>query len=273
MIRAIALSVIGAAVCAYLALCLLFWQGQWQILFHPSRTVTNTPANVGVRFDDIRFDATETGELQLAGWWIPAAPGSQYARTTILFLHDGAGSISDSIPYVSFFHNLGINLFVFDYRGFGQSKNVHPSEARLRQDSEGALRYLTDIRHLPLNSIFIYGKGLGASLAVDMAQKHSVLPGIILDDPAPPALQQIQRDPRTKVLPIRLLFHDRFEMTPKLQELRTPKLFLTDGSATQSPEGYQNASAPKTVVYLKQPLSNDPNTREAISRFLSESMY
>ncbi len=275
LIRAFLLAFGGAAICGYLTLCLLFWQGQWQVLFHPSRTITATPAGMGIHFDDIRFDATETGELQLAGWWIPAEPDSRYSRMTVLYLRDGSGSMSDSVSYLPLFHQLGINLFLFDYRGFGQSKDVHPSEANLKQDAAAALTYLTDIRHLPLNTIVLYGKGLGAPLAVNMAAQHAALPGIILDDPAPPALQKIQSDPRTKLLPLKLLFHDRFEMKPKLQQLKTPKLFLTDQegkSEPGTPEGYPDAGNPKSVVYLKHPLTSDLNTGEAISRFLSELM-
>jgi uncharacterized protein len=273
LIGAFLLAVGAAAVCAYLALCLLFWQGQWQILFHPSRVITATPANVGIHFDEIRFNATETGELQLAGWWVPAEQASRYAKTTVLYLHDGAGSMSDSIPYLSLLHDIGVNVFIFDYRGFGQSKNIHPSEARLKRDSEAALTYLADIRHLPMNSIVVYGKGLGASIAADMAAQHGALPGIILDDPVPPALRQIQTDARTKLLPIKLLSHDRFELETKLQQLKTPKLFLTDQPGTSErdpPVGFQSATNPKTVVYLKQPLASDENSRETISRFIGE---
>jgi pimeloyl-ACP methyl ester carboxylesterase len=273
LFRALLLTIGGAIVCAYLALCLLFWQGQWQILFHPSRTVSATPASVGIHFDEIRFDATETGELQLTGWWVQSEPGSPYAQTTVLYLHDGKGSIGDSLPYLPLLHEIGVNLFIFDYRGFGQSKNVHPSEARLRQDTEAALTYLTDIRHIPVNSIVPYGKGLGASIAADLATHHVALPGIILENPVLPALQQMQADPRTKLLPLKLLFHDRFEIGPKLEQLRVPKLFLTDQpqqSEKSGPEGFNSAANPKAVVYLERPLANDPNTREAITRFLGE---
>jgi uncharacterized protein len=54
-----------AAVCVYITFCLLFWQGQWQLVFKPSRTITATPATAGMKFDEISFDATETGILQL----------------------------------------------------------------------------------------------------------------------------------------------------------------------------------------------------------------
>src|SRR5450631_1007193 len=83
-----------AAACVYVAFCLLFWQGQWQLVFKPSRTITATPASVGLKYDEIRFDATETGILQLSGWWIPANRNAN----TLLFLHDGFGSLSDTLP-------------------------------------------------------------------------------------------------------------------------------------------------------------------------------
>src|SRR5271154_3290714 len=56
-----------AAVCAYLTLCLLFYQGQWQIVFRPSQNITSTPAVVGMKYDEVRFDFTGTGQPQLAG--------------------------------------------------------------------------------------------------------------------------------------------------------------------------------------------------------------
>ena len=68
-----------AAVCVYITFCLLFWQGQWQLVFKPSHTITATPANAGMKFDEISFNATETGTLQLNGWWIPAERNAPYS--------------------------------------------------------------------------------------------------------------------------------------------------------------------------------------------------
>ena len=104
--------------------------------------------SAGMKYDEISFDATETGILQLNGWWIPAEPTRRYAADTLLLLHDGSGSLSDTLPQLQALHNLGINIFAFDYRGFGKSLNVHPSEASTYEDADAAWRYLTDTRHL-----------------------------------------------------------------------------------------------------------------------------
>jgi uncharacterized protein len=218
LLGAVAGVVVLAAICAYLTLCLLFYQGQWQIVFHPSRSVTSTPAAAGLKFDAISFDYTGTGAAQLSGWWIPADPGAANSHT-ILFLRDGKGALSDDVSQLQALHSLGVNVFAFDYRGFGQSMNTHPSEERVYDDADAAWNYLTDIRHIDPRSILLYGKGLGAIVATETAIRHSASPALVLENPAPPALSLIGADERTSLLPIRWLFRDRFEIGPRLAKL------------------------------------------------------
>ncbi len=220
-------AVVGlAAICVYITFCLLFWQGQWQLVFKPSRIITGTPATVGMKFDEISFDATETGILQLNGWWIPAEANAPYAADTVLLLHSGSGSLSDTLPQLQTLHHVGINVFAFDYRGFGKSLNVHPSEAKTYEDADAAWRYLTDTRHLPASSIVLDGVGLGAAIAAETAHRHPQAPALILEDPLPPTLESLQFDANTRILPVRVLFHDRFDPTKTLAQVRTPKLLL-----------------------------------------------
>ncbi len=100
--------------------------GSWSSSHH--RTITATPSSVGLKYDEIRFDSTETGILQLDGWWIPADRSP--SASTLLLLHDGSGSLSDTLPQLQTLHNLGMNIFAFDYRGFGKSVNIHPSQSK-----------------------------------------------------------------------------------------------------------------------------------------------
>jgi pimeloyl-ACP methyl ester carboxylesterase len=212
-----------AALCVYISFCLLFWQGQWQLVFRPSRVITATPASVDLQYDDVSFDATETGVLQLNGWWLPA---ERNAAGTVLLLHDGSGSLSDTVPNLAALHRLGINIFAIDYRGFGKSTNIHPSEASTYADADAAWYYLTETRHLSPSSIALYGIGLGAAIAAETARRHPQTPALILQDPQPPTLTKLQFDAKTRLLPVRLLFHDRFDLAKTLADVRTPKLFL-----------------------------------------------
>jgi uncharacterized protein len=254
-----------AAVCVYITFCLLFWQGQWQLVFKPSRAIAHTPASAGLKFDEISFDATETGVLQLNGWWIPAEPNAPYAADTLLLLHNGVGSLSDTLPQLQALHKLGINLFAFDYRGFGKSANIHPSEASTYEDADAAWGYLTDTRHVSPSNLVLDGVGLGAVIAVETARRHPQTAALILEDPAPPTLDTLQFDPRTRLLPIRLLFHDRFDMTKTLATLATPMLLLY---STERGDGYNYAVDPRQTATVTG--YADPKYLDALRSFLSK---
>jgi pimeloyl-ACP methyl ester carboxylesterase len=272
-----------AAACAYLTLCLLFYQGQWQIVFHPSRTIATTPATVGLKYDAINFDYTGAGAAQLTGWWIPATPGrsgfgSSNATPTLLFLHDGLGSLSDNTEQLKTLHSLGVDIFAFDYRGFGQSMNTHPSEARVYEDADAAWNYLTDIRHLDPRSIVLYGSGLGATVAAETALRHHESPALILENPSPSALSLIAADERTSVLPIHFLFRDRFEIGPKLDKLgielsQPTQAIILGGKLSPSPEIVRqenpNPSGPKFLLLLGPKPAADPRYLPALKDFLA----
>jgi len=153
------LAVLGAAVCAWGALCLLFWQGSWQLLYHPVAAVTRTPASVGLAFDAVGFATTEAGETRLKGWWIPAGADARY---TVLYLHGQDGNLGDTVDELATLHAAGVNVLAFDYRGYGQSQFARPSEARWREDAEWALHYLTGTRQAAAGSVVVMGSKPGA---------------------------------------------------------------------------------------------------------------
>ena len=240
-------------------MCLLFYQGQWQLIFHPSRSITATPATQGMRFDDIRFDYTETGVAQLDGWWIPAPPAALRPSQTVLYLHDASGSLSDTLTHIEVLHSLNANVFAIDYRGFGLSMNTHPSETNVYEDADAAFNYLTNVRNVTPGSIVIYGNGVGAIVAAETARRHPGCAGLVIETPAPPALALIERDPRTRLLPVRLLFQDRLELLPKLNGMKSPILFLGSRNETQP----SNKSVP-TATYSPEA----PPYKNALLSFL-----
>jgi pimeloyl-ACP methyl ester carboxylesterase len=249
---ALAIVVVVAALCAYGTLCLLFYQGQWQMVLHPKRDVTATPALHEIKFDDVRFDYTETGVSKLDGWWIPAEPASRWSASTVLYLHGGDGSLSNSLDDLVTLHSLGINVFAFDYRGFGRSVGTRPSERGMTEDSAAAWHYLTDTRRIDPGAIVLYGMGAGASLAAELAAQHNPA-GMVLEGPCEPAREIIGRDQRAKILPLSLLLTERFDPVDALRDSKLPKLFLDrDGAKARTEQLYRAAALPKEYFELKQ---------------------
>jgi uncharacterized protein len=264
--KAIALVVLAAAICTYLSLCLLFRQGQWQLVLHPIHA-DSAPPNTP---DVVRFAPDDSGTPQLTGLWLPASPHARYASTTILFLPggDGSRSDSDSDSTIQTLHQLGLNILAFDYRGYGFSANLHPSQQRMTDDAESAWRYLTSIRSIAPEKIIPYGAGVGASLAAHLARNHPETPALILDSPYTDLLPIAQSDPRTRLLPVRLLFHERFPLAEPLSTLTKPKLLIMRTNTT--PSAFQSAADPKITVQLQAVPGSQ--YEEAIRRFLDESL-
>lgn len=256
-------AVIGVGLlCAYLSVCILFYNAQWQFVLHPSRSVPRTPAAAGLSFQPVRFGVDAVGNPQLSGWWIPSDLPSD---PTVLMLHSQDGSESDALNAARALHDARLNVLLFDYRGYGQSAGRHPTESDMLADSRSALRYLTQDRHIPESSVILYGAGLGASLATSLCQEHSAIPGVILVSADGDTEERVLADTRSHIVPVRLLFHERFPLADPLHRLRTPKLLVSYTSGP-APEVAQRAADPKLLAELP-PGSGPQLLTDAVRRF------
>lgn len=232
LLSAIGITVLAAGVCAWASLCLLLWQGNWQLLYHPSSTVARTPASIGLPFESVAFAATDTGQLRMQGWWIPAPAASSLSRYTVLYLHGQNGNLGDTVDALAQVHAAGVNVFAFDYRGYGRSVFVRPSEAHWRQDADWALDYLTGTRHIDPHAIVLVGDRLGANLALEVAAAHPQLAGVVLQMPLSQPMSVVFNDPRAHLVPAHALVHDRYDLGAAAAGLQVPSLWFlpTDGS-------------------------------------------
>ncbi|MDQ2834390.1 MAG: alpha/beta hydrolase [Acidobacteriota bacterium] len=248
LLKAVGLALVAALICAYLTLCLLFYQGQWQVVLHPTRTSSGPPSISGIPYELIHFAPDESAVPQLTGWWIPAAPAAPYVQSSILFLPGADGSLANSIPTLATLHKLGINIFAFDYRGYGQSAPAHPNQQKMIRDAESAFLYLATSRSMSPSHIVLYGANIGAPLAVQLASTHPDVPAVILDDPYSDLLPVAEHDPRASILPVRLLFRERFPLAEPLSHLHTPKLLLS--RCMSANRIFATAADPKETVQL-----------------------
>jgi uncharacterized protein len=274
LLTAVGLAIGGAAACAWGALCLLFWQGSWQLLYHPTSAVTRTPASAGLVFDSVGFATTQAGEPRLKGWWIPAGADARYGRFTVLYLHGQNGNVGDAIDELATLHDLGLNVLAFDYRGYGQSEFQRPSEARWREDAESALNYLTGTRHVAASAIVLDGKDLGANLALEIAAAHPELAGVVVESPVDEPMQAIFNDARARMVPAHVLVRDRWDSDGPAAAIKIPSLWLLQVSAARSgvggePDAFKKVAAGKMAVWLKAGAVKRDFT-DSLSRWLDD---
>lgn len=267
---AIGLTAAAAAFCAWASLCLLFWQGNWQLLYHPSPSIARTPAAVGLPFDSIAFAATDNGQLRLQGWWIPAAPDARFSRFTALYLHGRNGNLGDSVNALAQLHAAGINVFAFDYRGYGRSQFARPSEAHWKQDADWALNYLSGTRHIDPGTIVLAGHGLGANLALEVAAAHPQLAGAVLDAPLTHPMSAVFDDPRAHLVPAHELSHDRYNLSTAAAAVRIPSLWIVPASTGADLQpAFDKVAAPRKWVELNRAQEAGAQVSAALDEWLA----
>jgi uncharacterized protein len=273
LVSAISIAIGAAIVCTWLAICLMFWQGSWQLLYHPAAPVTRTPANIGLAFDNVEFAPDEDGTPQLKGWWIPGPPDARY---TAIFLHDAKGNLGDTLNDLRHLRSVGLNVLAFDYRGYGQSKFVHPSERHWREDAEAAIEYLTETRHIPSASLIVAGSGLGANLALEVAARHPELAGVVLDEPVTSPADAIFGDPRATLVPAHALVRDRWDGAAPARDLRIPSLWFhtqfSPGAKQPSwrPAMFEHVISPKRLAVLTDGDEKEKEYTDALSSWLRD---
>ena len=167
---------------ATLTLCLVlmpkagYGAMEHHFLYFPDKTLVGTPALAGLEFEDVSFPAADG--VSLHGWLVPGKKD----WPLILFCHGNAGNISHRIDNLLLFHRLGVSVFIFDYREYGQSAGT-ASEEGTYQDVRGALRFLQSRGWQPERMIY-FGRSMGAAVALQLALEAPPA-GLVLESPFP----------------------------------------------------------------------------------------
>jgi len=189
---------------------------QSHYIYYPERVLSVTPHSIGLQFESVSFETTDG--VQLSGWFVP----SKSARGVILFCHGNAGNISHRLDSIQIFHQLGLDVFIFDYRGYGQSEGK-PTEQGTYKDAEAAWRYLIEERQVKPNEVIIFGRSLGGAVASWLAQSHT--PGALILESTFTSLPDIAAG-LYPYLPVRLLLRFEYNTAEYLGRVDCPVLIV-----------------------------------------------
>lgn len=215
-------NVLGPILGLAVAGLVLLWLGQRRLIYEPAAPPVPPVAGLQPGALDVTFE-TDDG-LRLGGWFLPAR--TERSAGAVLVCNGNAGSRADRLPLGAALAQRGLDVLLFDYRGYGGNPGA-PTETGLRLDALAARAFLVSRPGVRAERIVYFGESLGSAVALALASEH------------PPAAL-VLRSPFTSLvdvarvhypwLPVGLLLRDRFQSDRRIGSGRSP-LFVVAGDA------------------------------------------
>jgi fermentation-respiration switch protein FrsA (DUF1100 family) len=154
-------------------LAAIAWTGSSKLMARRIPDPQVSPADFGLAFEEASFQSRDG--LTLHGWFIPA----NSAKSTIIFCHGHAGSMDPDVAYAPWFHEVGFNVLMFDFRAHGRSEGGRVSMGYFeRQDLLGAIDYLLS---RGITEVGVMGFSMGGAVGITTAAQCEAIRAVISD--------------------------------------------------------------------------------------------
>jgi uncharacterized protein len=155
----------GILLTAYLIISIGFYVFQEKFIFQPKKLAKDYSFQLNQPFTE-HFIKTEDGETLNAILFKSPTPSKGF----ILYFHGNAGNLQRWGQYAIDFTQLGYDVLMIDYRGYGKSTGT-PSEKDFYQDAQTVLNWSKE--NIPFTQLIIYGRSLGSAVASHLASENT----------------------------------------------------------------------------------------------------
>ena len=186
-----------------------------RMTYYPEPATGITPQDVGLPYKNIQIPTQD--REQLAAWQIEASADT---GPLVVFFHGNAGTREDRLHNLAILHQAGINVLIFDYRGYGGSTGS-PTEPGVILDGLAVFDWAAEA--FPGRPVVLFGRSLGGAVAAQVALQRPAA-GIILESTFTSA-----PDMAGRVLPlpgVRWLIRQRFDTLAAVGRLKLPLLVI-----------------------------------------------
>jgi len=247
---------------AVLAGCSTLDQRQREWIFQPSDRTWwgGLAAAEGMQDAWIEFRSDATGDpVRLHALW---APHPRADAPVLLYLHGARYDVRGSAHRMRRLQELGFAVLGVDYRGFGQSSAVLPSETYALEDAQAAWDWLG--RQHPDRPRYVFGHSLGGAIAVRLASTRDDVAGLIVEGGFT-SIPDLVRHFKWGWLPVGPLITQRFEADAHIRRVRAPVLVVHGGADRLIPPAlgralYDAAPQPKRFVLVDGGSHHNTNT-------------
>ena len=195
------------------------------IIYRPTPSAATTLKTLPVDAEVYFLEFPQHGApARIAVWWMPQ-PDAR--APSLLYLHGTFRNLQGNQHKIASLYAAGFSVLAVDYRGWGQSTAIIPSEETILQDARVAWRELVRREPVPGKRV-IYGHSMGSGVAVDLA---SQLPypasygGLILES-AFTSFADIAHQADFWVGLIQTFSSEKFASIDKITKVRAPLLMI-----------------------------------------------
>lgn len=237
---------------ALLALLLPTWMRllEWKMTHHPIGYDGGAEWILPAQSEEVWL--TTADNVKLHGWFLHAQ--QQPVRGTVLYSHGNGGNLTYVKGTAESLAKRGLDVLIYDYRGYGRSEGWRPNEMELYADGDAAYEYLTKTRSVSPEQLVIYGLSLGTTVATDLASRRACR-ALLLEAPLSSA-----SDMATATLPIlppqlHWILKNRFESARKISNVKCP-VFISHGDedevipVEQGRKVFAAANEPKKLMIV-----------------------
>lgn len=241
---------------------------------HPSAFDGNKDWGLPPNTEEIWF--TTADNLKLNAWFLHAP---QPSKGTVLYSHGNGGNLTFVRGVAQDLVQHGLDVFIYDYRGYGRSEGSIPSEAEMYADGDAAYEFLTKTRGIPAEKLAIYGLSLGTTVSTEVASQRSC-GALVLEAPLSSA-----SDMASTMLPIlpralHWIGKNKFESERKISSVKCPVL-IAHGDADemipteQGRKVFAAANEPKKLMIVpkgKHWLPGENGYLDSVANFILSTL-
>ena len=209
----------------------------------------------------------ETEDRKVIHGWLMLQPNSPEVPTLVYF-HSNTGNRGYRLGHIEeFYRTLGVNVFIFDYRGYGESTDT-PTEAGLMHDAEAVLEYVRFHPKIDNRKIIIYGRSLGGAVGIYAASKFDYIWALIVENTFTSLPTLISQTYSLGPYLSRMM-NNEWPSIERIKEIECPIMFISGRKDTTVPpdhmdELHANAQAAIFKEIKRVPEGTHNNVRKVV---------
>jgi alpha-beta hydrolase superfamily lysophospholipase len=192
---------------------------QGELIFRPTKDEWWGYRNANVAYEERWIPVGKNGD-QLHAFW---AKADEANAPVLLYLHGARWNLTGSVTRIERWRKLGFDVLAIDYRGFGRSTDVSPTESLAYEDAQAAWDWLG--RAEPGRSRIIVGHSLGGAIAAELAVRRPDATGVVLEATFT-SIREMVEHTAWRYMPVGLILTQEFDTLAKIPRIQAPLLIV-----------------------------------------------